>query len=357
MIGITTWVFLALFASAAVLAVSMAGARLILLVRDRRRRRRAESPRRRLIGLMADVDTVDQADALVALPDAAWGAIEPTAVTMLDQVRGEAHAALADVFLRRGLVSRAVADLGARSVVRRARAAELLGLLRRGEAVARLCRLLADRDPEVRLVAVRALGRIGDPDAATPLLDALTGPRPAPSHVVAHALVGLGSASASALLAALDHDDDLVRATALDALRLLGVPGAAEPVARTLRNDPTLEVRRRAATTLGRIGRASAVAHLLAATAADQPTALRAEAVRALGELGAPTTVAELSAMLDDDAYAVAHEAARALVRLGDAGLAALRDMAGRQRPGAAHAAEALALVALMSADTVGARS
>jgi HEAT repeat protein len=355
MIGLTTWAFLALFAGAVVLSAVMAATRLVLLWHARRQRRRGEGPRKTLIGLMADVDTAGAADALVALSAAEWGAIEPTAVTMLEQVRGEAHAALADVFLRRGLVGRALADVDARSVVRRARAAELLGLLRRTEAAPRLCVLLTARDPEVRLVAVRALGRLGDPDVAEALLDALTGSRPAPSHLVAHALVGLGPAAAPALVAALDHADELVRATALDALRLLGVPGAGEAVARTLRDDPSLDVRRRAATTLGRIGRRTAVPHLLAAAASDHPTVLRAEAVRALGELGATGAGTELAALLDDADYPVAHQAARALVRLGEPGLSALAEAARAARPGAAHAAEVLAVETLTSA--VGARS
>jgi HEAT repeat protein len=357
MISVTTWAFLGLFTAAAILALILAATRATVLWRAGRRRRWAEAPRRTLIGLMADVDSGEQADALVALPEAAWRAVEPTAITMLEQVRGESHAALADVFVRRGLVARALADVGHRSLVRRARAAELLGLLRRIEAAPRLCALLGDRDEELRLVAARALGRVGDPDAAVSLLDTLTGPRPTPSHVVAHALVGLGPPAAPALLSALDHADELVRATALDALRLLGVPAAAEPVARTLRDDPSLEVRRRAATTLGRIGLRSAGPHLLAAAQPDRPTALRAEAVRALGELGATGAVADLARLLDDDEYAVAHAAARALARLGDTGLAVLSDAAGSQRPAAAHAAEALALRALTEAPvTTGAR-
>jgi HEAT repeat protein len=347
MIDLTTWAFLALFAAAVLLALVMASTRLVLGWHGRRQQRRAAGPRRTLIGLMADVDTAEAADGLVELPAAAWGAIEPTAMTILEQVRGEAHAALADVFLRRGLVDRALADVDGGSVVRRARAAELLGLLRRTEAAPRLSVLLADPDPEVRLVAVRALGRLGDPEVAEPLLGALTGPRPAPSHVVAHALVGLGTPAAPALLAALGHPDELVRATALDALRLLGVPGAAEPVARTLREDPSLEVRRRAATTLGRVGLRAAVPHLLAATAADRPTLLRADAVRALGELGATRAVAELTALLADADYPVAHQAARALARLGEPGLSVLTEAARSGRPGAAHAAEVLAIESL----------
>jgi HEAT repeat protein len=125
-------------------------------------------------------------------------------------------------------------------------------------------------------------------------------------------------------------------------------------VARTLRRDPSLDVRRRAAVTLGRIGLSSAVSELLVAAHPAQPAVLRADAVRALGELGAARAVAELVSLVDDGEYAVAHQAAVALVRLGERGLDELRMVVAAERPGAAHAAEALALAALTAAPTGG---
>ena len=77
---------------------------------------------------------------------------------------------------------------------------------------------------------------------------------------------------------------------------------------------------------------------------------------RALGELGAPAAVPTLAALLDDDEFQVAHEAAHALRRLGRAGTEALvaaveaeqsRVPAGahaRPSDSASHAQEALAL-------------
>jgi HEAT repeat protein len=89
---------------------------------------------------------------------------------------------------------------------------------------------------------------------------------------------------------------------------------------------------------------------------------LRAAAARALGDLGAPAAVPALVALLDDDEYRVAHEAAHALRRLGRAGSDALRtvlateaaEMAAagrgshaRASSAAGHAREALALAAV----------
>jgi HEAT repeat protein len=83
---------------------------------------------------------------------------------------------------------------------------------------------------------------------------------------------------------------------------------------------------------------------------------LRAAAARALGELGAPAAVPALAALLVDDEFQVAHEAAHSLRRLGRAGLDALREardaaLAAEHREGAhaqrapavSHCAEALA--------------
>jgi HEAT repeat protein len=367
MIELATAAFVALFAVAVGLALSLVVARLWWVWRGRVLARRAAGPRRRLIAFLAEPDEPGALAALVDLPRPAWRAIEPTAVTMLGQVRGEAHTALAAVFLHRGLAGQAVRDLRRRVGVRRGRAAELLGALRRHDAVPALTGLLADRDPQVRLAAVRALGRIGDPAAALPLLDTVAGAHPAPSHIVAQALAGLGPAASPILLAALDRDEALVRATALDALRLLDTVGTATRVAAVLRDDQSLPVRRRAAQALGRSGGRAALAHLVEAAEPDQPPALRADAVRALGELGAAAAVPRLVDLVRDPDFEVAHEAAAALVRSGPAGRAALVELVDRAPAGAVaaghagaagddiaarHAAQALAMAELTGAAT-----
>jgi HEAT repeat protein len=133
-------------------------------------------------------------------------------------------------------------------------------------------------------------------------------------------------------------------------------------VARVLREDTVLEVRVAAASTLGKLGTRSALEPLTRALTAARPVPLRAAAARALGDLGTPSAVGELVALLDDDAYRVAHEAAHALRRLGPKGLAALQAVVDEDRrlaresgagahakpsPAAAHAREALALAAV----------
>jgi hypothetical protein len=173
--------------------------------REARRARLAAPARRVLLALAAGDDEPEHLDTLVRLEPAVWRAVEPTAVAMLGKVRGEAHASLVTVFERRGMGGRALRDVTARGAVRRARAAEVLGNLGRRDAVPSLVRLLAEADPDVRMVAARALGRIAEPDAATPLLESLAGRRPVPPQTVAHALMRMGAAAQHALTAALDH--------------------------------------------------------------------------------------------------------------------------------------------------------
>jgi HEAT repeat protein len=357
----------ALLAVATVFGGLTVAVRLLRRVVHRRRTRLAAPARRLLVRLTAGGDDPDLIEALAAVDPSAWRAVEPAAVAMLGKVRGEAHAALVGVFRRRGAAVRAVRDLRARSAVRRARAAEVLGNLGETDAVPALCALLDDREPAVRVVAARSLGRVADPGAAQPLLHAVVGRHPVPPQLIAHAVVRLGLAAQGEVAGALEHPDELVRATAMEVLGLIGAVATAARVEVALRSDRSAEVRLRAARTLGRLGTRSALQPLLETVEPDRPTALRAVAAQALGELGSPAAAPALATLIADPQYLVANRAARALLRLGAAGAAVLEaaaaaDQVGRRdkvlarsvvelRTGAAraaaHAREAMALAEL----------
>jgi HEAT repeat protein len=368
MLRLFTVTIVVLAAVVAVLGAALVAVRTVRTVRRRKLAALAAGPRRALLNFVAD-NGHDGGHDLVAIPDHAWRAVEPAALSLLGKLRGEAHLALVSVFLRRGAARTALGALHSRSPVRRARAAQLLGDLELRQAVPELCRLLTDRHEEVRVVAVRALGRIGDPAAAWRLIASLDRPDPVPSLLATQALAQLGPDAELTLSAALDHPQARVRAVCLNALGQLGAAGAVQRVARVLREDTVLDVRIAAAATLGKLGTRSALDPLTRALIPARPTPLRAAAARALGELGSPAAVPALAALLDDDAYRVAHEAAQALRRLGPKGLAALREvvereerMAGesgagahaRPSPARAHAQEALALAAVSGAAPSG---
>lgn len=315
-------------------------------VRRRRLAALAAGPRRILLAFVADNGAQGSED-LIAIPSDAWRAVLPAALGLLAKLRGEAHAALVAVFLHRGAARAALADLHARGAVRRARAAQLLGDLELAEAVPELCQLLTDHDHEVRVVAVRALGKIGEPSAAWRIIAGLDRRDPVPALLATHTLVQLGREAEVVLSAALDHPQARVRAVCLDALGLLGATGAVHRMARVLRDDEVLEVRRAAAVNLGRLGTRTALKPLTEALEPARPAMLRAAAARALGELGSPNAVPYLTALLGDPTFQVAHQAAHSLRRLGPDGLDALRDTRPSGGTAAAHCQEALAAAAV----------
>jgi HEAT repeat protein len=342
---VLTLSFITLLLATAVSAVLVVAARGIRLHRERRAESLGATPRRLLLSYLAEPGEAGELAALSELPTKQWRAVQPGAIAMLAKVRGEARDALAALFQLRGATEQAMADLDRRGTVRRARAAELLGSLRQPQAVPVLADLLGDRHWEVRHVAIRALGRIGDASVVTPLLNTLIGDHPAPAHLVAHALAQLDPGATPELLRGLDHPDERVRAAALDTLRLRGAQGAEERGIRVLSADGSTEVRTRAAAMLGRVGTGPAVEALIVATGPGQAEPVRVAAARALGELGHPEAVPALVTRLDDPVHLVAQQAGAALARLGGPGLDALReranagaDPAARLRPSTRNA-------------------
>jgi HEAT repeat protein len=307
---------LALTALVVALAASIAARRTLRRRRLARQRRRADPVRPLLLALAAgELDEQLEAQAaLAALDPAAWRAVEPSVVALLGKVRGESLLAVVELLDERGLLARAGRDLLARSAVRRARAAELLGAAGQRAAVPALVALLDDRDAEVRLVAARALGRISLPGAAGPLLASLGGASPlVPVPVVAHALLRIGSAGAGAVRRGLDAPAPLVRTTAAEVLGRLGAVAAVEGLCALLARDPVPGVRASAATALGRLGAPAALAALVGATAAPEPAAVRLAAARALGEVGAPRALDHLATLVADADDRVAAAATTAL--------------------------------------------
>lgn len=345
--GALTLALVALAALLAVLALVVTLARAVRLDRERRRRQRAAPLRPVLLQLAAGdpEDTEDALATLAALDGADWAAVEPVVGGLLLKVRGETHAAVVELLERRGTLDAARRRLRSRSVVTRARAAELLGATGRGRATRHLLPLLDDPDPDVRQVTARALGRGGDASAAPALLGRLAAPRAVPARVVATAVLRLEAAAHPALAAALRGTDPLERETAAEIAGLSGALVCVPALVAGLTGDPSLEVRIRCARALGRLGPREAVDPLVAATADTEPESLRAVAARALGEVGDPRAVPRLSRLLDAPAHHVAANAGHALARLGPAGRAALR--AAATGPDGAHAREALADLAL----------
>lgn len=315
--------------------------------RARRRESALAEPYRQLLVSLVVHDDVDEShlQTLLGVDERTWRALEPIVIGMVRKLRGEAREVLVDLLERRGTITRLRRRLRSHSAVRRARAAELLGLL--GEHAPRgdLERLLlGDPDPEVRIVAARALGEVGDPAAAGPLIAAVSGVRAVPLRIVARSLARVGPGAAPVLVEAMTSAEATARAVAAEILGLGGAVTAVGVLSSHALRDPDDDVRIRCARALGRIGVPSALAVLRRCTAPGEPAALRAVATRAIGDVGGPEAIRALEPLLADAEHRVASNAARALGGLGPAAIELLGEVAASHGPGAGYAAEALAV-------------
>jgi HEAT repeat protein len=290
---------------------------------------------------------------LLAVDPQAWRTVGPAVTAMLAKVRGEPVEDLVLVLREHGDIDRALSELRARSVVTRARAAYLLGLVRDRSHVPHLLPLLRDRSAEVRLVAVRALGAIGDPAAAGDVLRALHSVRGhvgVPAFLAAEALLAMGTGGAAALREGLDSDDPTVR----NAAALVAGRGTFVSTAPRLRElvdaDPDPEVRATASAALGFVGGGDDVATLARHTAGGEPVELRRTCAAALGEVGHPLAADALAGLLADPDRRLAQIAADALVQLGPSGITRLTGVP-EGTPAATAARGALQLARLRSGE------
>lgn len=246
-------------------------------------------------------------------------------VEMLGKIRGVPADQLVHVLEVHGAVDAAAEDLTSRSAVKRARAAQLLGLSRAGDSVPLLVEALGDESVEVRNSAAYALGLIGDPAAAGPVLAAIGAPdRGLPAATAAEALQSMGVGIAEVLRDGMGDDNPRTRMVAahLSAERsfTLGLP----QLRRLLDSDPDLTVRETSATAIGRLGRGEDVEILVRHTVDTEPLSLRRACVVAIGELGDSRAVPALAALLGDPDPRLAELAATALLTMGAEGSSAL---------------------------------
>lgn len=176
--------------------------------------------------------------------------------------------------------------LGARSPNVRRHAAAALGWLGDTRAVSALITALDDKSPDVRASAAEGLGKLKDPQAVKPLI-ALS--RDGDDWVrvrVAYALYELKHPSAlQTFLRLISDRHEWVRTHAANALGDLAAPACFAPLRDHLRADPSPNVRRACAISLGKLGGDAAVEVLVSALADTEDIVL--EAVdQALQQLG-----------------------------------------------------------------------
>jgi HEAT repeat protein len=309
--------------------------------------------RRALIAMACGEDEDRQAQALLdALPPATWERLRPSVVTFLTKVRGAPADDLGELMRSHGEIEGAKRKLTSRSAVRRARGAYLLGLVRDSDSAALVVPLLDDSDADVRLVAARALGCMGEASAASRVLHALRtrhGQIGLPAWVAAEALLAMGAEIAPALQIGLASEDPTVRnVSALVASH--GVFLSAAPQLRILlASDTDGDVRASAAVALGRVGDGDDVVTLARHAGSSEMTDLRRTCATALGELGHRGSLRVLGLLLGDGDRRLAELAATSLVRIGSEGIARLERAAATtpHSPSGRAAGGALALARL----------
>jgi HEAT repeat protein len=247
----------------------------------------------------------------------------------------------------------------------RARAALLLTRPGISAVVEQIVPLLADPDPDVRLVACSGLARAATPRAAEVLIWALMAHLLPPERIIERlgapwavetiiATLEEGPSAIADVLAGIAPCGDEVEldASLARALGLARDPRAADTLAALLEVGST-EVRISAARALGRVGGAACVPALIAAlSSADWP--VRAQAAKSLGALGAADALGPLEDSLSDRAWWVRANAARALRELGEPGIEALRrTLEHDDRYAADRAREQLALHAVVEEHAV----
>ena len=265
------------------------------------------------------VDKTESYRVIASAVAGPWGEIASEEVsqleltTRLDVVRAlEEH----------GVVARYLRDAKSGMKWTRARALRILGELKVPASVPALLQALEDKDPDVRNVAARSLGRM-KLQAAEEALVALLGKHDqAVSSRIAAICIEMGPRTAPLLIRSLREGSPKAR---FWSARILGEIRDQRAV-RSLGDavlDADPEVRSAATWALGRIGE-RATATMLEPLLRDPSWYVRAHAAEALGRLGDPAYVAAIAEALRDRSWWVRKNALDALVLLGEPSKAAL---------------------------------
>lgn len=336
-----------LLAVAAGLALTVIPATTVMSRRQRQRRQAlAETAVRPILFEAIDRGDIDGA-TIDALDPVEQRALEALARSLLPKLRGTDHDTLANLLDRRGSVDVARRHTRSRRASVRARAGQFLGEAGSSASVHDLVPLLHDPNPRVRWTAARALGRLGHPQALTPLLGCLEGPHALPADVVVSAVFDIRQCPVAVLRQGSRSTSVPMRAVTVELLGRFQALAAVDDVVKILRSDPSLEVRARAAQCLGRLGSPRAVEPLLACLDTG-PTPVRAQALWALGEIGAVEALPVLRATLLGPSRQMSEVAATGLASLGQSGRRVLNHVADGEGQAAEIATATLARLAAL---------
>jgi len=226
----------------------------------------------------------------------------------------------------------------------RAHALRILGELKVPTSVPTLLQALADRDPDVRNVAARALGRMKLQAAEEALVELLGKHDQAVSARIAAICIEMGPRTAPLLIRSLREGTPKAR---FWSARILGEIQDARAT-RSLgdaTHDSDAEVRSASVWALGMIADRS-TAPIVMPLLDDSAWYVRAHAAEALGKIADPDAIPKLAKAMEDHSWWVRRNALDALVRIGAPAKQALLDtLESRDRFARESAAEGLAVL------------
>ncbi len=191
-------------------------------------------------------------------------------------------------------------------------------LIPREETLDKMLQILRnDNNPSKIRFAALLLGRVAEKEVIKDIIVILKNSKSATRRQ--HCVRALGFSKSyevvGTLIKSLRDEEYNVRRRAATALGRIGSDQAVVPLIESLR-DEAHNVRGSAAKALGRIGSDQAVDPLIASLR-DEADSVRTSAVTALGRIGADQAVVSLIESLKDEAYNVRRSAAMALWRIG----------------------------------------
>lgn len=247
-------------------------------------------------------------------------------------LRGEAADAVVALYDHLGLLDADRRGLTAWRWIHRAGAAGRLGVLRASAALPDLLNALTDLEPQVRQVAVWAVGQVGDRAALEGLVPLLGDPNAVVAARTEEILAERGREVQDVILAYAERP--VTRGGLLAALQLIGWlrVSAAVPLLLRLMDSTDAEVRVKAVKAGAATGdpRLLEMLHLLLR---DSQWEVRCQAAKALSVLGCPASRPHLETALHDSQWWVRFYAATALAEIGPEGETALRNALTDREP------------------------
>lgn len=240
-----------------------------------------------------------------------------------------------------GVIARYLRDAKSPMKWTRAHALRILGELKVPGSVPTLLNGLGDRDPDVRNVAARSLGRMKLQAAEEALVELLGKHDQAVSARIAAICIEMGPRTAPLLIRTLREAPPKARFWAARILGEIRDPRATRALGDAL-VDKDPDVRSAAIWALGMIADRS-TASLAEPLLRDPVWYVRAHAAEALGRIGDPNSVPSIAEALKDRSWWVRKNALDALVHLGEPSKQALfRTLEGEDRFARDCAVEAL---------------